>query len=60
MTSPDHRSWSVPGGGPKPMPETSAAEERPPMFFWLVVVLATLYLFVRVLQGVAWVVDRVG
>ncbi|MEE9532984.1 MAG: hypothetical protein V3W06_01085 [Acidimicrobiia bacterium] len=42
------------------MPEVPSAEERPSFFFWLVVVLAALYLLVRLLQGVAWVVDRVG
>ena len=42
------------------MPEVPSAEERPSFFFWLVVVLATFYLLVRFLQGVVWVVDRVG
>jgi hypothetical protein len=42
------------------MPEVPSAEERPSVFFWFLVVLAALYLLVRLLQGVAWVVDRVG
>ena len=42
------------------MPEVPSAAERPSFFFWFVVVLAALYLLVRLLQGVAWVVDRVG
>ena len=42
------------------MSEIPSAEERPTFFFWVVVVLATLYLLVRLLQGAAWVVDRVG
>ena len=42
------------------MSEIPSAEERPTFFFWLVVVLAALYLLVRFLQGVAWIVDRVG
>ena len=42
------------------MSEIPSAEERPTFFFWVVVVLAALYLLVRLLQGMAWVVDRVG
>ncbi len=42
------------------MSEVPSAEERPSPFFWLVVVLATLYLLVRLLQGVAWVASRIG
>ncbi len=42
------------------MPEIPTAEERPGFFFWLVVGLAALYLLVRILQGVAWVADKIG
>ena len=42
------------------MSEIRSAEERPSFFFWLVVVLAALYLLVRFLQGVAWVAQRFG
>ena len=42
------------------MSEIPSAEERPSLFFWLVVVLAALYLLIRFLQGIAWVANRVG
>lgn len=40
--------------GDRPRPQ-----ERPSIFFWLVVGAATFYLGVRLVQGVAWLVERV-
>lgn len=35
-------------------------EERPSFVFWLVVAATVFYLGVRLVQGVVWVVERVG
>ena len=39
--------------------EHPGEEERPSVVFWLVVGVTTLYLGLRLIQGVAWVVQRV-
>lgn len=35
-------------------------EERPSIVFWIIVVLVVLYLAVRLVQGIGWVVERMG
>ena len=42
---PDHGEWE---------------DERPSVVFWIVVSAAVFYLGVRLVQGVIWVVDRIG
>lgn len=39
---------------------STAGEERTPIGFWVFVVAAGLYLVLRLAQGIAWVVDRLG
>ena len=40
------------------MDDRDLEEERPSLFFWVVVVAAIFYLGVRLIQGVIWVVER--
>ena len=41
------------------MDDHNLQEERPSVFFWVVVLAAVFYLGVRLIQGVVWVVERV-
>ena len=40
------------------MDDHNVEDERPSVFFWVVVVAAVFYLGVRLIQGVVWVVER--
>ena len=40
--------------------EHHRSQERTPISFWVLVGAASLYLAMRVVQGVAWLVDRLG
>ncbi len=40
------------------MDDRNLDEERPSVFFWVVVAAAIFYLGVRLIQGVVWVAER--
>jgi len=44
---------------PAPDADDPAGKERPSVGFWLIVALAGLYLGLRLVQGVVWVVQQV-
>lgn len=59
MTSPGLPSSSGPGSG-LPVADKPVEEERPPVVFWIVVGATFLYMALRLLQGVAWLVRQVA
>ncbi len=40
-------------------PDTDPDVGRPPITFWIMIVLAVLYLGWRLVQGVVWLIDRI-
>jgi hypothetical protein len=60
MTSLVLPSNSAPANAPALVAERPQEEDRPSILFLLIVGVAALYLGLRLIQGVIWVVERLG